>query len=166
MATSTPTNQLEYQLYRVLQRANLLQYYDTFIAQGKGTWKFRYDLKFVNMSEGEINTIVRLPNLFEITRFLTNSSQKFQVNRNGTSSQQYVFCKWGVSCFSSKFFFVKFSFLFCFVQGEMMCNSFVKLARRSSWRSWRSWEWPVSRCMYDAYKKHCRNGQPALVLVR
>ena len=34
MATSQPTNTSEWQLYRVLQRANLLQYYETFIAQG------------------------------------------------------------------------------------------------------------------------------------
>ncbi|XP_041371937.1 NGFI-A-binding protein 1-like isoform X2 [Gigantopelta aegis] len=34
MATSQPTNSSEWQLYRVLQRANLLQYYETFIAQG------------------------------------------------------------------------------------------------------------------------------------
>ena len=33
--TSKPTNESELQLYRVLQRANLLSYYDTFIAQGK-----------------------------------------------------------------------------------------------------------------------------------
>ena len=35
MATLQPHNTSEWQLYRVLQRANLLQYYDTFIAQGK-----------------------------------------------------------------------------------------------------------------------------------
>lgn len=34
MTSSQPTNASEWQLYRVLQRANLLQYYDTFIAQG------------------------------------------------------------------------------------------------------------------------------------
>ncbi|KAL5010574.1 hypothetical protein ScPMuIL_012879 [Solemya velum] len=34
MTTSQPHNASEWQLYRVLQRANLLQYYDTFIAQG------------------------------------------------------------------------------------------------------------------------------------
>ena len=33
--TSQPTNESELQLYRVLQRANLLSYYDTFICQGK-----------------------------------------------------------------------------------------------------------------------------------
>jgi hypothetical protein len=33
--TSQPTNESELQLYRVLQRANLLNYYDTFISQGK-----------------------------------------------------------------------------------------------------------------------------------
>ena len=33
--TSQPTNDSELQLYRVLQRANLLNYYDTFISQGK-----------------------------------------------------------------------------------------------------------------------------------
>ncbi|XP_076324562.1 NGFI-A-binding protein 1-like isoform X2 [Tachypleus tridentatus] len=32
--TSQPTNESELQLYRVLQRANLLSYYDTFICQG------------------------------------------------------------------------------------------------------------------------------------
>ena len=32
--TSQPSNESELQLYRVLQRANLLSYYDTFIAQG------------------------------------------------------------------------------------------------------------------------------------
>ncbi|CAM1314400.1 Uncharacterised protein g6536 [Pycnogonum litorale] len=32
--TSQPTNESELQLYRVLQRANLLSYYDTFIGQG------------------------------------------------------------------------------------------------------------------------------------
>ncbi len=32
--TSQPRNESELQLYRVLQRANLLSYYDTFIAQG------------------------------------------------------------------------------------------------------------------------------------
>merc|ERR1719295_2503541 len=32
--TSQPTNDSELQLYRVLQRANLLNYYDTFISQG------------------------------------------------------------------------------------------------------------------------------------
>lgn len=35
MATTQPSNASEWQLYRVLQRANLLQYYDTFIAQGE-----------------------------------------------------------------------------------------------------------------------------------
>ena len=34
--TSQPTNDSELQLYRVLQRANLLNYYDTFISQGEG----------------------------------------------------------------------------------------------------------------------------------
>lgn len=34
MATSQPSNASEWQLYNVLKRANLLQYYDTFIAQG------------------------------------------------------------------------------------------------------------------------------------
>lgn len=33
--TSQPTNESELQLYRVLQRANLLSYYDTFICQGE-----------------------------------------------------------------------------------------------------------------------------------
>lgn len=33
--TSQPTNESELQLYRVLQRSNLLSYYDTFICQGK-----------------------------------------------------------------------------------------------------------------------------------
>lgn len=33
--TSQPSNESELQLYRVLQRANLLAYYDTFICQGK-----------------------------------------------------------------------------------------------------------------------------------
>lgn len=32
--TSQPSNESELQLYRVLQRANLLSYYDTFICQG------------------------------------------------------------------------------------------------------------------------------------
>ena len=35
MTTSQPSNASELQLYNVLKRANLLQYYDTFIAQGK-----------------------------------------------------------------------------------------------------------------------------------
>ncbi|XP_045208072.2 NGFI-A-binding protein homolog isoform X2 [Mercenaria mercenaria] len=34
MTTTQPSNASEWQLYRVLQRANLLQYYDTFVAQG------------------------------------------------------------------------------------------------------------------------------------
>ncbi|XP_071155368.1 NGFI-A-binding protein 1-like isoform X3 [Mytilus edulis] len=34
MTTSQPKNTSEWQLHRVLQRANLLQYYDTFISQG------------------------------------------------------------------------------------------------------------------------------------
>lgn len=34
MTTTQPTNPSEWQLYRVLQKANLLQYYDTFVAQG------------------------------------------------------------------------------------------------------------------------------------
>ena len=36
MATisTTPTNQSELQLYRVLEKANLLSYYDSFIQQG------------------------------------------------------------------------------------------------------------------------------------
>ncbi|KAK2180531.1 hypothetical protein NP493_439g02020 [Ridgeia piscesae] len=34
MTTSRPTNESELQQYRVLERANLLQYYDTFISQG------------------------------------------------------------------------------------------------------------------------------------
>ena len=33
--TSQPSNESELQLYRVLQRANLLAYFDTFICQGK-----------------------------------------------------------------------------------------------------------------------------------
>lgn len=33
--TSQPNNESELQLYRVLQRANLLTYYDTFISQGR-----------------------------------------------------------------------------------------------------------------------------------
>lgn len=33
--TTQPSNESELQLYRVLQRANLLAYYDTFICQGK-----------------------------------------------------------------------------------------------------------------------------------
>lgn len=33
--TSHPSNESELQLYRVLQRANLLAYYDTFICQGR-----------------------------------------------------------------------------------------------------------------------------------
>ena len=35
--TAQPTNEAELQLYRVLQRANLLTYYDTFISCGKVT---------------------------------------------------------------------------------------------------------------------------------
>ncbi|UYV78317.1 hypothetical protein LAZ67_16000943 [Cordylochernes scorpioides] len=35
--TSHPTNESELQLYRVLQRANLLSYYDTFICQDAKT---------------------------------------------------------------------------------------------------------------------------------
>lgn len=35
MSSIQPGNPSEWQLYRVLQRSNLLQYYDTFIAQGK-----------------------------------------------------------------------------------------------------------------------------------
>ena len=34
MITNTPTNQSELQLYRVLEKANLLSYYDSFIQQG------------------------------------------------------------------------------------------------------------------------------------
>lgn len=34
MTTAQPSNTSEWQLYRVLQRANLLQYYETFVAQG------------------------------------------------------------------------------------------------------------------------------------
>lgn len=34
MTTAQPSNASEWQLYRVLQRANLLQYYDTFVSQG------------------------------------------------------------------------------------------------------------------------------------
>ena len=33
--TSLPTNESELQLYRVLQRANLLKYYDSFISHGE-----------------------------------------------------------------------------------------------------------------------------------
>ncbi len=33
--TSQPSNESELQLYRVLQRANLLAYFDVFIAQGR-----------------------------------------------------------------------------------------------------------------------------------
>ena len=33
--TNLPTNESELQLYRVLQRANLLKYYDSFISHGK-----------------------------------------------------------------------------------------------------------------------------------
>lgn len=33
--TSGPTNELEFQLFRLLQRANLLSYYDSFIQNGK-----------------------------------------------------------------------------------------------------------------------------------
>lgn len=36
MTSAQPSNTSEWQLYRVLQRANLLQYYDTFVAQGRG----------------------------------------------------------------------------------------------------------------------------------
>ena len=39
--TTQPGNESELQLYRVLQRANLLSYFDTFIAQGKTV---RYNL--------------------------------------------------------------------------------------------------------------------------
>ena len=35
MSSIQPGNPSEWQLYKVLQRSNLLQYYDTFIAQGK-----------------------------------------------------------------------------------------------------------------------------------
>ena len=34
MTTSRPSTESELQQYRVLERANLLQYYDTFISQG------------------------------------------------------------------------------------------------------------------------------------
>ncbi|XP_052253637.1 NGFI-A-binding protein 1-like isoform X1 [Dreissena polymorpha] len=34
MSAASPSNPSEWQLYRVLQRANLVQYYDTFVAQG------------------------------------------------------------------------------------------------------------------------------------
>ena len=37
--TVQPSNESELQLYRVLQRANLLTYFDTFIAQGKNKRK-------------------------------------------------------------------------------------------------------------------------------
>lgn len=35
VVTSTPTNEAELQLYRVLQRASLLMYYDTLLEMGK-----------------------------------------------------------------------------------------------------------------------------------
>ena len=35
--TSLPTNESELQLYRVLQRANLLKYYDSFISHGESS---------------------------------------------------------------------------------------------------------------------------------
>ena len=34
LTTTQPSNSSEFQLYNLLKRANLLQYYDTFIAQG------------------------------------------------------------------------------------------------------------------------------------
>lgn len=35
VVTSSPTNEAELQLYRVLQRASLLMYYDTLLEMGK-----------------------------------------------------------------------------------------------------------------------------------
>lgn len=35
VTTSTPSNEAELQLYRVLQRASLLAYYDTLLEMGK-----------------------------------------------------------------------------------------------------------------------------------
>lgn len=35
VVTSTPSNEAELQLYRVLQRASLLNYYDTLLEMGK-----------------------------------------------------------------------------------------------------------------------------------
>lgn len=40
MASVQPSNNSELQLYRVLQRANLLQYFETFITQGKQMQQF------------------------------------------------------------------------------------------------------------------------------
>ena len=45
--TSLPTNESELQLYRVLQRANLLKYYDSFISHGNYS-KFNVQLFYFN----------------------------------------------------------------------------------------------------------------------
>jgi NAB conserved region 1 (NCD1) len=36
--TSAPANEAELQLYRVMQRASLLAYYDTLLEMGESTW--------------------------------------------------------------------------------------------------------------------------------
>lgn len=40
--TSNPSNEAELQLYRVMQRASLLAYYDTLLEMGKGQYQWLY----------------------------------------------------------------------------------------------------------------------------
>lgn len=47
--TSQPSNESELQLYRVLQRANLLNYYDTFISQGRVKGHYETTVSIVSL---------------------------------------------------------------------------------------------------------------------
>ncbi|XP_074653380.1 NGFI-A-binding protein 1-like isoform X2 [Tubulanus polymorphus] len=73
---STPTNPSELQLYRVLQKANLIQYYDTFISQGGDDVK-----QLVEAGEEEF---------LEIMALVGMASKPLHVRRLQKSLQEWV----------------------------------------------------------------------------
>lgn len=55
VSTSTPHNDAELQLYRVLQKASLLAYYDTLLEMGK----FRFEASFLVKRLNKILVFIR-----------------------------------------------------------------------------------------------------------
>lgn len=71
VVTSTPSNEAELQLYRVLQRASLLMYYDTLLEMGKRR-DIRNEANFLNTS-------------VSITQAVTMSSSCAMLGRRNSS---------------------------------------------------------------------------------
>ena len=101
--TTQPGNESELQLYRVLQRANLLTYFDTFIAQGKAFISFIILIIFLRIilystfvRKSKINQLFSLQEGMTFINFAKQERQSFQ--------KSWPWLGWQVNLFMSEGF--------------------------------------------------------------